>query len=251
MTPLASNTAARPLQGGGYALPRAPRRSSGPARRTAPRLIDRAAGVADARLLDRLIRGRAWIALVGVMLMGLVFVQVSMLQLNTGIARDVAGAGQLERDNQQLRNTVATLGAGDRIETYAQRLGMVMPAAGQVRYLNASRASAQAAAAGISAPAPVAQQPLADGTVPTAADTAATTTPTTVDQTSVAPPAGTSDPTASAATTQQQAASPVQPAAAAPVQPAAAATQQTAAPPATQSQPPPVQPTTGGAVAGP
>jgi cell division protein FtsL len=244
MTPVASNSAARTLQGGGYALPRAPRRSSGPTRRTAPRLIDRAAGVADARLLDRLIRGRAWIALVGVMLMGLVFVQVSMLQLNTGIARDVAGASQLERDNQQLRNTVATLGAGDRIETYAQRLGMVMPAAGQVRYLNASRASAQAAAAGISAPAPVAQQPLADGTIPTAADTpAATTTPTTVDQTGVAPPAGTSDPTASAATTQQQAAPPVQP--------AAAATQQTAAPPTTQSQPPPVQPTTGGAVAGP
>ncbi len=173
MTPVAT-TAAAASRSGRIAVPRAPRRVSGPARRpaqTSP-LLQRAAALADARLLDRLIRGRAWIAVIGVMLMGLVFVQVSMLQLNTGISRDVATAAQLERSNQNLRNTVSELGAGDRIATAAQKLGMVMPTAGEVHYLQAGRTSTDAAVRGISAPAPVQQQPLvAEATTPTPAAT--------------------------------------------------------------------------------
>src|SRR4051794_426802 len=101
MTPPPAATAA----GGARALPRSPaprhpRRVSGPARRptAAPapralplgaRLRTRVRELPDARLLDRLIRGRAWIVLIGVLLMGIVVMQVSLLKLNTGIGRAV------------------------------------------------------------------------------------------------------------------------------------------------------------------
>jgi hypothetical protein len=237
MTPVASTAAAS--RTGRVAVPR---RVSGPVRRRAapaaratlgPQLLRRAAELADARLLARLVRGRAWIAVIGVMLMGLVFVQVSMLRLNTGIGRDVATAASLERANQQLRNTVAGLGAGDRIASAAQKLGMVMPAAGPVHYLTAGAASADAAVRGISAPDPVTQQPASPSAV-----APATTAPVT--------PAVT--PVGGVAT-----AAPVTPATTAP--PVTPVTQQpppvTQQPPATTAPPTAVAAATGGAAPGP
>lgn len=180
-----------------------PRRTSGPVRRAAPTFAQRATAVADARLLDRLIRGRAWIAVIGVMLMGLVFVQVSMLRMNTGIGRDVATAAQLERSNQALRNTVATLASGDRIEAGAARLGMVMPAAGQVHYLRAGEATARTAAGAVIAPKPVVQQPAPVTTTVTPAATATTAGATTASATPTATtvtPATTATPATTTAT---------------------------------------------------
>jgi len=241
MTPVASTAAAS--RTGRIAVPRAPRRVSGPARRRpapASPLLQRAAALADARLLDRLIRGRAWIAVIGVMLMGLVFVQVSMLRLNTGIGRDVATAAQLERTNQQLRNTVAELGAGEQIEAAAAKYGMVMPAAGKVHYLQAGRSGVDAAVRGISAPAPVQQQPLpvADPMTPTPA----TATPAAgVTPGAVTPGAAT--PTGVAAG--QSLATQQQPSAAAAAQQTPPAT--TAPPAATQQAPDTTSPPTAGA----
>src|SRR5919197_6502292 len=90
--------AARALRRG--AAPRAPRRISGPARPAlagaaaarpplAMRLGTTAMRIGDARVLDRLVRGRPWIALVAIGLMGIVFMQVSLLKLNAGISRAV------------------------------------------------------------------------------------------------------------------------------------------------------------------
>lgn len=203
MTPVASTAAA--TRGRHVTIPRGPRRVSGPARRRpapppttlGPRLLRRTAELADARLLERLVRGRGWIAVIGVMLMGLVFVQVSMLQLNTGIGRDVETAAKLERSNQLLRNTVADLGASDRVTAAAQKYGMVMPTAGDVRYLRAGAAGPDAAVRGISAPAPVVQQSTtpvtpATGVTPTAtgvtpATTGVTPTGTATPSTTTAP----------------------------------------------------------------
>src|SRR5262249_3499624 len=47
------------------------------------RLARTAARIGDARFLDRLLRGRAWIAVIALALMGIVFIQVSMLSLNS------------------------------------------------------------------------------------------------------------------------------------------------------------------------
>ncbi len=140
----------------------APRRTRRPAQRTVtgPALVQRATNVADARLLARLISGRAWIALVAVMLGGLVFLQVSMLRLNTGIGRDVNTAAELERANQQLRTTVANLAGGDRIETAAATKGMVMPEPGAVHFVHAGDVPARTAVLNLGTPVttpPVAQ----------------------------------------------------------------------------------------------
>jgi cell division protein FtsL len=167
--------------------PKAPRRVSGPTRppRAALagagaavarpplslRLGRRAMRVGDARVLDRLVRGRAWIAIVAAALMGIVFMQVSMLKLNAGVSRAVTAADTLERQNSALRADISELDSGERIQDTAAKLGMVTPPAGNVRYLNGMGASAARAAAAIKPPKPVA--PVA----PTLGAAATTATP--------------------------------------------------------------------------
>jgi hypothetical protein len=131
---------------GGTAIPR---RRSGPARpaRPAPRrkqstesfaaLGRMALRVPDARVLDRLIRGRLWIGLIAGALVMLVFMQVSLLKLNTGISSDILTAQGLERDNAGLRASVSSLDSGQRIQDIAAARGMVMPDDGQLRFLQA------------------------------------------------------------------------------------------------------------------
>jgi hypothetical protein len=116
------------------------------------RLAGAAHAVAEHRWLDRLIRGRMWIGIVGVGLIGIVFMQVSMLRLNAGIGRAVDQASTLERQNAALQASISQLSAGDRIEVAAGRLGLVAPAAGTARFLDARGVSARRAAARISAP---------------------------------------------------------------------------------------------------
>jgi cell division protein FtsL len=165
MTPPPSNagtaTAGRLRTG---TAPRTPRRSSGPAvrRRPAGRAGGTTAapgrfevfvrGLPDARWLDRLLRGRAWIALVACALMGIVFMQVSLLKLNSGISRAVTAADTLERQNSQLRADVSSLEGENRVQDAAARSGLVLPGAGEVTYLDARHGSDARAASAIRAP---------------------------------------------------------------------------------------------------
>lgn len=105
------------------------------------RALRRAAAVQDARLLDRLIRGRAWIVLVAAMLMGLVFLQVSLLQLNAGIGRAVATAQTLQLQNSELRSAISTVDSAQRVVQDAGNLGMVMPGPADITYLRAVSSS--------------------------------------------------------------------------------------------------------------
>jgi hypothetical protein len=179
--------------------PRGPRRVSGPTRppRAALagagaavarpplslRLGRRAMRVGDARVLDRLVRGRAWIAIVAAALIGIVFMQVSMLKLNAGVSRAVTAADTLERQNSTLRADISKLDSGERVQDAAANLGMTTRPAGDVHYLDAARADAARAAASIKPPSPVAPAAqavgaaAASGTAPTgtaASGTAAT-----------------------------------------------------------------------------
>jgi hypothetical protein len=115
-----------------------PRRVSGPVRSrsgattTAPpplglRLGGAVQGLADHRWLDRVIRGRAWIAILGLGLIGIVFMQVSMLRMNAGIGRAVDTAATLERENAAYRATISELSSGDHIAAEAVKLGFVAP----------------------------------------------------------------------------------------------------------------------------
>jgi hypothetical protein len=208
--------------------PRAPRRVSGPARPnqrdqrlqangavalprplrapapTAPaagsRLADALRALPDHPFLERLLRGRAWIALIALALGGIVAMQVSLLKLNSGIGRAVETSSTLERQNADLRATVSELSSEERIQREAAAMGLVMPAAGDVRYLTARGAEdAQKAARVMRKPnAPqvsvaAAAAATATGVVPTAgatpADPAATAAPAAA-QTAQTAPAG-------------------------------------------------------------
>jgi hypothetical protein len=119
-----------------------PRRRSGPARRKQSTDSFAALGrmalrVPDARVLDRLIRGRLWIGLIAGALVMLVFMQVSLLKLNTGISADLLTSQNLERQNADLRASVSSLDSGQRIQDIAAARGMVMPDDGQLRFLRA------------------------------------------------------------------------------------------------------------------
>jgi cell division protein FtsL len=226
-------------------VPRAPRRVSGPAprprrgedqrTRRAParrgaaadpfvlRALRRTRQLADSRFLDRLIRGRLWIPLVAVGLMGIVFMQVSMLKLNAGIGRAVQSSATLERQNSSLRAEVSRLESGSRIAGAAHDLGMVVPADGTTNYVrSAGRAQATTAAQRMVAADPEAiarakagdtqAQGQAGGTVSTgsataaappvqaAAQAAAGTSTAPTGTTASAPPAATAPATSTSAT---------------------------------------------------
>jgi cell division protein FtsL len=166
----------------------------------AMRLGLRAMRVGDARVLDRLVRGRAWIALVAVALMGIVFMQVSLLKLNAGISRAVTAADTFDRQNSSLREEISKLDSGERIQAVAAKLGMVTPAAGDVHYLDGRGADGARAAASIKPPKPV---------TPSAPPAATTSAPAT---TTTAPPPQASAATAASATTNPPAATNAAPA---------------------------------------
>ena len=194
MTPPATIAARHPTRTvpRGPAAPRQPRRFSGPRRPKrdpragataataaarppfAMRLGARAMQVGDARVLDRLVRGRAWIAIMAIGLIGIVFMQVSLLKLNAGISRAVTAADTFDRQNSSLREDISKLDSGERIQGVAAKLGMLTPAAGDVHYLDGRGADAARAAAAIQPPAPV--TPASATTTPAATTASPTTT---------------------------------------------------------------------------
>lgn len=217
MTPPAATAAGR------TAVPRVPRRVSGPAPRAVPapppfglRVADRVRHLPDAPLLDRLIQGRFWIGLVAVALLGIVFMQVSLLELNAGIGVDVKRSAELERTNAGLRGQVSRLESGGRIQEAAGGLGLVMPAPDGFRYLTARAEDAREAARAIRPPDPVPQaaptsQAVAAATAPptnvtppavTTTVSPVATTPAPAAATVPAAPAAATVPTTPAATTQ-------------------------------------------------
>ena len=220
-----------------------PRRVSGPARRRAhapagpPPLALRIGGavhgLAEHRLLDRIIRGRAWIAIVGVGLIGIVFMQVSMLRLNAGIGRAVDTATRLERDNSVLRGTISELSSGDHIEAVAARMGLVLPTA-TPRFLDARRFDLARAVSSITPPGHVALTSTA------AVMTTPTLTASQLAPTGVAPAPGTTTATTTSTTT-APATTTTTTTTTAP--PPAATTTATAAPQATSTSTAPVTPT--------
>jgi cell division protein FtsB len=135
-----------------------------PARRGSTGAFERLRALPEHRVVDRLLRGRAWIWLIGLMLGGIVAMQVSLLGLNAGISANVEKAGTLERVNADLETQVARLSSGARIRHTAQEEGMVAPPAGEVTFLTARPADdARLAAGRMQPPSDEARQVMATG----------------------------------------------------------------------------------------
>jgi hypothetical protein len=134
--------------------PPRPRRISGPvrapagqpARRWAPAaaplerglvlgLLDALGSVASHGAVDRLIRGRIWIGVIAFALIGIVTLQLLVLQLNAGIGRTLVREAQLQRGNAALSIEDSELAGGERVESKAARLGMQLVPVGSLRFL--------------------------------------------------------------------------------------------------------------------
>jgi cell division protein FtsL len=167
----------------------------------------RAARARTGSVLDALLSGRGWIALVFVLLAGIVFFNVDLLQMNRDIARDADRISALKRENARLLLDEARLASSERIQESAAQLGLVLPAPGEVRYLKArpTRDAGQAVkritAPNLSyvAPDPVAPEPVVPSTDPAVTDPAAAD-PVVTDP-AAADPAATTTPADPAATT--------------------------------------------------
>src|SRR5215207_7406319 len=188
---MATHTAARRSHARRHAaVPRHARRMSGPiarpvpgvalplpARRSSTGAFERIKALPEHRMVDRLLRGRAWIWLIGIMLGGIVAMQVSLLKLNSGISHSVEAAATLERVNADLETEVARLSSGERIQLAASEEGMVAPPAGDVGYLTARPGTdPRLAAERMQSPSTEAREVMASGGH-AAADLAGTVTP--------------------------------------------------------------------------
>ena len=174
--------------------------------------VGRVIAASQGRLIDRLIRGRLWIPTLCLLLMGIVFMQVSMLSLNAGIGSAVKQSSALERQNAALRAELSRLVISNSVTDNAAALGMVVPAPGAYHVLNsgdgdAARRAANALTDPI-APVTASVAPVAPVTTePTTPATATSTTPAPAATPTQAAPAttggGTATPTATPTPTPQ------------------------------------------------
>jgi cell division protein FtsL len=191
-------------------------------------------------LVDRVLRGPAWVVMLGVLLAGIVFLNVSVLELNRGIARTDAKAGALERTNSGLRERVAKLDSGERIQELAAARGFVMPQPGEVTFVRPRGSDARLAASRITAPngsatattVPTTQTGYTTGSEPGVGTTGA------VGTTSSTPGAGTTTTEPTGATTVTPTAPATAPTVAAPTQTAPTPAAPATAPTATTTQVP-------------
>lgn len=77
------------------------------------------------RLLDRLIGGRAWIAVIAFALIGIVGMQLWVVKLGVGIGRAVEHTQLLQQENSVLSAEDSALSSGERVERLALAKGMV------------------------------------------------------------------------------------------------------------------------------
>jgi hypothetical protein len=131
--------------------PAVPRRVSGPTNgrvRVAPRPQQglaagaRALGLVrslpDHSLVDRLVRGRAWIPVLGVLLVGIVAMQVEILKVGTSLGRSLDRTASLQSQNESLQAGVAGLDDYQQIERLATGMGMVMPSPSLLTFVAAN-----------------------------------------------------------------------------------------------------------------
>lgn len=122
---------------------RAPRRKA-PARRPGGQLIPLAVGTAsavrglpDSSLIVRLTRGRAWIAVLGLLLAGIVALNVITLSLAAGAGHIDQNIQALDEENSLLRSRDAQRSGAGRIRHDAAGLGLSAAAVDQIAAVQA------------------------------------------------------------------------------------------------------------------
>jgi hypothetical protein len=122
----------------------APARKRAPARRPGGQLIPIAVGTAaavrnlpDSGLMVRMTRGRAWIAVLGVLLAGIVTLNVITLSLAAGAGGVDRNIQALDEENSILRSRDAQRSGAARIRHAAAGLGLSAASVDAVGYVHA------------------------------------------------------------------------------------------------------------------
>lgn len=134
-------------------------RSRAPSSRPAPRrdrprrdlrVVRTAAAISDAadsRLIVRLTRSQAWIGIVGVLLIGIVALNVYSLGMSSVVSSTAERALELERQNSLLRERIGKIRQNGQIERSAAKLGLGQPTSEELVRVSARKGDAAAAAA--------------------------------------------------------------------------------------------------------
>jgi hypothetical protein len=129
------------------------RRAPAPSRRAGGQLIPLAVGTAtavrnlpDSGLIVRLTRGRAWIGLLGLLLAGIVALNVVTLSIAATAGKVDQNIQALDRENSLLRSRDAQKSAAARVRHDAAALGLSPAAVDEVGYVTASADDAATAA---------------------------------------------------------------------------------------------------------
>lgn len=140
-------------------VPPAPRRVSGPQRRPAVEAVPRSRLSAafirliDHPLLERLVRGRAWIALVATALLAVVAMQVVLLRLGAQIGTQTQAYNTLLQKTEAAETAIGGIEANNRLSSLAApSTGMVYAPPGAVTYLQVNPGDGHRAADHISSP---------------------------------------------------------------------------------------------------
>jgi hypothetical protein len=83
-------------------------------------------------------RGRAWIGVLGVLLVGIVALNVVTLSFAASSGKIYQNIEALEQDNSIVRGRDAQMSGTARVRHEAAALGLTMPSADQVRLIEAS-----------------------------------------------------------------------------------------------------------------
>src|SRR3954452_23913028 len=139
---------------------KAPRRRKAPSRRPGGQLIPIAAGAAtavrqmpDSRLMARVTRGRVWIGVLGVLLVGIVAINVITLSLSAAAGHIESNITALEEENSLLSGRTARLYGSARVRHEAAGLGLVAASSDSTSYLQASKQDVAIAAQRLAAAA--------------------------------------------------------------------------------------------------
>jgi cell division protein FtsL len=137
---------------------RRPRRRSAPAVRAmrpavaagaallpqaAVRSVGAVRDLSDSGLIVRLTRGRGWIAVLCVLLVGIVALNVLSLSLNAGSGRLSLQIDELKTEVSALRAEIDERLSASRVEAEAARLGLAVPDPAAITYLSASHGDAE------------------------------------------------------------------------------------------------------------
>jgi len=124
---------------------RAPARRRQPARRPAGQLIPIAVGTAsavrhlpDSSLMVRMTRGRAWIGVLGLLLAGIVALNVITLSLAATAGQIDQNIQALDQENPILRSRDAKLSSATRVRHDAASLGLAATTTDRIGYVEAS-----------------------------------------------------------------------------------------------------------------